>query len=177
MWEKAGKPDGADFSNDARSVLREQLQSGTAVQVNVMTKHQHMINLITKMQDLLLIAICGIVSLGDRWLPYLLIPEVKQRSVGTRHQKDHQPVHPMYLIQCTELRLDPAPLLVQLCIAFKASMYDVPPTGPVMLLATSRGGCFALGCSWPPTLPSHTQACFPSWFWQPNHLFPQGIPL
>ncbi|KAK9852315.1 hypothetical protein WJX84_008608 [Apatococcus fuscideae] len=32
MWEKAGKPDGADFSNDARKVLQEQLQSGTAVQ-------------------------------------------------------------------------------------------------------------------------------------------------
>ncbi len=33
MWEKAGKPDGADYSNDARRVLQEQLQSGTAVQV------------------------------------------------------------------------------------------------------------------------------------------------
>ena len=33
MWEKAGKPDGADFSNDACNILREQLQSGAAVQV------------------------------------------------------------------------------------------------------------------------------------------------
>ena len=33
MWEKAGKPDGADFSHDARNVLRDQLQSGTAVEV------------------------------------------------------------------------------------------------------------------------------------------------
>ncbi len=33
MWEKAGRPDGADFSNDARSVLKEQLQRGTAVEV------------------------------------------------------------------------------------------------------------------------------------------------
>lgn len=32
MWEKAGKPEGADFSNDARRSLEQQLASGTSVQ-------------------------------------------------------------------------------------------------------------------------------------------------
>ena len=32
MWEQAGKPDGADFSNDARNQLQQQLQSGKSVQ-------------------------------------------------------------------------------------------------------------------------------------------------
>ena len=32
MWEQAGKLDGADFSNDARNQLQQQLQSGKSVQ-------------------------------------------------------------------------------------------------------------------------------------------------
>lgn len=32
MWEKAGKPDGANFSDDARRQLQQQLQAGTSVQ-------------------------------------------------------------------------------------------------------------------------------------------------
>lgn len=32
MWEKAGKPDGANFSDDARRQLEQQLQSGKSVQ-------------------------------------------------------------------------------------------------------------------------------------------------
>lgn len=32
LWEKAGKPDGADFSNDARQGLEQQLRSGVSVQ-------------------------------------------------------------------------------------------------------------------------------------------------
>lgn len=32
MWEQAGKPDGADFSSDARNQLQQQLQSGKSVQ-------------------------------------------------------------------------------------------------------------------------------------------------
>ncbi|KAK9809702.1 hypothetical protein WJX73_007079 [Symbiochloris irregularis] len=32
LWEKAGKPDGADFSNDARQALERQLASGSSVQ-------------------------------------------------------------------------------------------------------------------------------------------------
>ena len=32
LWERAGKPDGADFSKDARQTLERQLASGTSVQ-------------------------------------------------------------------------------------------------------------------------------------------------
>ena len=32
MWEQAGKPDGANFSDDARRQLEQQLQSGKSVQ-------------------------------------------------------------------------------------------------------------------------------------------------
>ena len=32
MWEQAGRPNGADFSNDARQQLQQQLQSGKTVQ-------------------------------------------------------------------------------------------------------------------------------------------------
>lgn len=32
MWEQAGKPDGANFSDDARRQLQQQLQSGKSVQ-------------------------------------------------------------------------------------------------------------------------------------------------
>lgn len=32
MWEQAGKPDGADFSYDARNQLQQQLASGKSVQ-------------------------------------------------------------------------------------------------------------------------------------------------
>lgn len=32
MWEQAGKPDGANFSEDARRQLEQQLQSGKSVQ-------------------------------------------------------------------------------------------------------------------------------------------------
>lgn len=32
MWEQAGKPDGADFSYDARTQLQQQLASGKSVQ-------------------------------------------------------------------------------------------------------------------------------------------------
>ena len=32
LWEKAGKPDNADFSSDARQALERQLQSGTSLQ-------------------------------------------------------------------------------------------------------------------------------------------------
>ena len=31
MWEQAGKPDGANFSDDARRQLEQQLQSGKSV--------------------------------------------------------------------------------------------------------------------------------------------------
>lgn len=32
MWEKAGQPDGADFSNDARKALEQQVLSGKSLQ-------------------------------------------------------------------------------------------------------------------------------------------------
>lgn len=32
MWEQAGKPDGANFSDDARRQLQQQLQAGKSVQ-------------------------------------------------------------------------------------------------------------------------------------------------
>ena len=32
LWEQAGKPDGANFSNDARSTLEKQLQQGKTVE-------------------------------------------------------------------------------------------------------------------------------------------------
>lgn len=32
MWEQAGKPGGANFSDDARRQLQQQLQSGKSVQ-------------------------------------------------------------------------------------------------------------------------------------------------
>ena len=32
LWEKAGKPDGANFSDDARRQLQQQLESGRSVQ-------------------------------------------------------------------------------------------------------------------------------------------------
>ena len=32
MWEQAGKPDGANFSDDARHQLEQQVQSGKSVQ-------------------------------------------------------------------------------------------------------------------------------------------------
>ena len=31
LWEKAGKPDGADFSKDARKSLQEQIQRGATI--------------------------------------------------------------------------------------------------------------------------------------------------
>ncbi len=32
LWEKAGRPDGADFANDARKTLQQQLASGMSLQ-------------------------------------------------------------------------------------------------------------------------------------------------
>lgn len=32
LWEQAGKPTGANFSNDARSILEKQLQQGKTVE-------------------------------------------------------------------------------------------------------------------------------------------------
>ena len=32
LWEKAGKPDGADFSNDARRTLQDQLDKGATIE-------------------------------------------------------------------------------------------------------------------------------------------------
>ena len=32
LWEQAGKPDGANFSDDARRQLQQQVQSGKSVQ-------------------------------------------------------------------------------------------------------------------------------------------------
>ena len=32
LWEQAGKPDGANFSNDARSTLEKQLQQGKTIE-------------------------------------------------------------------------------------------------------------------------------------------------
>ena len=32
LWEKAGRPDGADFAQDARATLEAQLRSGKSVQ-------------------------------------------------------------------------------------------------------------------------------------------------
>lgn len=32
LWEKAGKPDGADFSNDARGMLQDQLNKGATIE-------------------------------------------------------------------------------------------------------------------------------------------------
>lgn len=32
LWEKAGRPDGADFSNDARQALERQLAGGVSLQ-------------------------------------------------------------------------------------------------------------------------------------------------
>ena len=32
MWEKAGQPDGADFSNDARKALQEQMEKGATIE-------------------------------------------------------------------------------------------------------------------------------------------------
>ena len=32
LWEKAGRPDGADFAQDARTTLEAQLRSGKSVQ-------------------------------------------------------------------------------------------------------------------------------------------------
>ncbi len=31
LWEKAGRPDGADFSNDARKTLQQQLDGGMSL--------------------------------------------------------------------------------------------------------------------------------------------------
>ena len=32
MWEKAGRPDGADFAGDARRALEQQVMSGKSLQ-------------------------------------------------------------------------------------------------------------------------------------------------
>lgn len=51
-----------------------------------------------------------------------------------------------------------------------------PTPRPLMLLATSRGGMICTRAVLAPTLPSHTQACCPDWFWHPGHLSARGHP-